>query len=110
MTGRYPATVGITDFTPGHWRPWENLVVPKKADELRARLAAWRKSAGAKMPTVNLDYNAAKAHQWQRRVRGKQKCPDASARYSGRRFFERSRLSPTLRVIACILFQRTAQP
>jgi uncharacterized sulfatase len=28
MTGRYPARVGITDFIPGHWRPWERLVVP----------------------------------------------------------------------------------
>jgi len=28
LTGRYPASVGITDFIPGHWRPFEQLVVP----------------------------------------------------------------------------------
>jgi uncharacterized sulfatase len=29
MTGKYPATLNLTDFIPGHWRPWEKLVVPK---------------------------------------------------------------------------------
>jgi len=29
LTGRYPATVNLTDFIPGHWRPWDKLVVPK---------------------------------------------------------------------------------
>lgn len=28
LTGRFPARVGITDFIPGHWRPWERLIVP----------------------------------------------------------------------------------
>lgn len=28
MTGRYPARLGLTDFIPGHWRPWEKLIVP----------------------------------------------------------------------------------
>lgn len=28
MTGKYPAGVGITDFTLGHRRPWEKLLVP----------------------------------------------------------------------------------
>ncbi len=28
MTGKYPARVGITDFIPGHWRPWAKLVPP----------------------------------------------------------------------------------
>lgn len=34
MTGNYPATVGITDFIPGHWRPWEELVVPPIKNQL----------------------------------------------------------------------------
>ena len=34
MTGRYPATVNLTDFIPGHWRPWDKLVVPKFNQEL----------------------------------------------------------------------------
>ncbi|MEQ8786951.1 MAG: sulfatase [Pirellulaceae bacterium] len=34
MTGKYSATVGITDFIPGHWRPWEKLVVPPIKHEL----------------------------------------------------------------------------
>ncbi|MBI1310842.1 sulfatase-like hydrolase/transferase [bacterium] len=34
MTGRYPATVNLTDFIPGHWRPWEKLAVPKFNQEL----------------------------------------------------------------------------
>ena len=28
MTGQYSARTGITDFIPGHWRPYEKLVVP----------------------------------------------------------------------------------
>ncbi len=28
MAGQYPARIGITDFIPGHWRPFENLTVP----------------------------------------------------------------------------------
>jgi len=34
MTGRYTATVGITDFIPGHWRPWERLIVPPIHNQL----------------------------------------------------------------------------
>ena len=29
MSGQYPATVGITDFITGHWRPYEEVIVPK---------------------------------------------------------------------------------
>jgi len=29
VTGKYPASLNLTDFIPGHWRPWEKLVVPK---------------------------------------------------------------------------------
>lgn len=28
MAGQYPARVGVTDFIPGHWRPYEKLRVP----------------------------------------------------------------------------------
>jgi uncharacterized sulfatase len=28
QSGQYPARVGITDFIPGHWRPFEALTVP----------------------------------------------------------------------------------
>ena len=28
QSGQYPARVGITDFIPGHWRPYEKLTVP----------------------------------------------------------------------------------
>jgi arylsulfatase A len=28
LSGQYPARVGITDFIPGHWRPYEKLRVP----------------------------------------------------------------------------------
>ena len=28
MSGQYPARVGITDFIPGHWRPFEEVIVP----------------------------------------------------------------------------------
>lgn len=34
MTGQYPARVGITDFIPGHWRPYEKLVVPENRLQL----------------------------------------------------------------------------
>lgn len=29
MSGKYPATLNLTDFIPGHWRPYERLIVPK---------------------------------------------------------------------------------
>ncbi len=29
ISGQYPARVGIIDFIPGHWRPYEKVVVPK---------------------------------------------------------------------------------
>lgn len=29
MSGQYPARVGITDFISGHWRPYEEVIVPK---------------------------------------------------------------------------------
>ncbi|SHJ22586.1 sulfatase [Pseudozobellia thermophila] len=28
QTGQYPARIGINDFLPGHWRPYEKLKVP----------------------------------------------------------------------------------
>lgn len=28
ISGQYPARVGITDFLPGHWRPYEKVTVP----------------------------------------------------------------------------------
>jgi len=28
VSGQYPARLGITDFMPGHWRPFEKLTVP----------------------------------------------------------------------------------
>jgi len=29
QSGQYPARVGIFDFIPGHWRPYEEVIVPK---------------------------------------------------------------------------------
>jgi uncharacterized sulfatase len=29
QSGQYPARVGIIDFIPGHWRPYEEVIVPK---------------------------------------------------------------------------------
>jgi arylsulfatase A len=34
VTGRYPATVGLTDFISGHWRPYAKTVVPRFHHEL----------------------------------------------------------------------------
>lgn len=28
QSGQYPARVGVTDFIPGHWRPYEKVIVP----------------------------------------------------------------------------------
>lgn len=28
LTGKYPARLNLTDFIPGHWRPWAKLRVP----------------------------------------------------------------------------------
>lgn len=41
--------------------------MPEKATALRKKLAAWRKSVNAKMPTRNPQYNPEKAHEWGRR-------------------------------------------
>jgi uncharacterized sulfatase len=30
LTGMYPASVNLTDFIPGHQRPWEDLIVPQQ--------------------------------------------------------------------------------
>lgn len=29
MSGQYPARVGVIDFIPGHWRPYEKVIVPQ---------------------------------------------------------------------------------
>ena len=29
MSGQYPARIGIIDFIPGHWRPYEEVIVPQ---------------------------------------------------------------------------------
>ena len=34
MSGQYPARLGLTDFVPGHWRPFERVVVPTINDHL----------------------------------------------------------------------------
>jgi arylsulfatase A len=34
LAGQYPARVGITDFIPGHWRPYEKLIVPQNRLQL----------------------------------------------------------------------------
>ena len=38
MSGQYQARFGITDFIPGHWRPFEKLVVPEVTRNLPAAL------------------------------------------------------------------------
>jgi len=35
QTGQYSARTGVTDFIPGHWRPYEKLVVPPIDHHLR---------------------------------------------------------------------------
>jgi len=34
MAGKYPAHLNLTDFIPGHWRPWAKLVVPEFNQQL----------------------------------------------------------------------------
>ena len=43
--------------------------LPKKAAQVQKKLAAWRESVNAKMPTPNPDYDPSKAHEWARRKR-----------------------------------------
>ena len=39
MSGQYPARVGINDFIPGQWRPYEEVIVPRNRDQfLRSEL------------------------------------------------------------------------
>ncbi len=49
MTGKYPARLQITDFIPGHWRPWAKLNVPPIRHQLpleEVTLAELVKQAG----------------------------------------------------------------
>ena len=43
--------------------------MPDKAADLQQKLAKWRQSVGAKMPTPNPDYDPAKADEWKPRLR-----------------------------------------
>ena len=47
------------------------IEMPRKARQLKRKLAAWRKSVGAKMPTPNPDYDPARVDEWGRRQRKK---------------------------------------
>lgn len=33
LSGQYPARVGVIDFIPGHWRPFEEVTVPKNSTQ-----------------------------------------------------------------------------
>ena len=33
LSGQYPARLGLTDFIPGHQRPWEKLAVPRNRQQ-----------------------------------------------------------------------------
>jgi len=33
MSGQYPARVGVIDFITGHWRPYEEVIVPKNRQQ-----------------------------------------------------------------------------
>ncbi len=55
MTGKYPATLNLTDFIPGHWRPWAKLVVPEFNQQLplnEITLAEALKPAGYKTASL----------------------------------------------------------
>jgi uncharacterized sulfatase len=43
--------------------------MPEKAKALQAKLAAWRESVNADMPTPNPDYDPARAEEWGKRVK-----------------------------------------
>lgn len=34
FSGQYPARIGLSDFVPGHWRPYEKLAVPEISQAL----------------------------------------------------------------------------
>ena len=43
--------------------------MPEKAADLQRKLAKWRQSVGAKMPTPNPEHDPARANEWARRPR-----------------------------------------
>ena len=43
--------------------------MPAKATDLQRKLSKWRQSVGAKMPTLNPDYDPARANEWKPRPR-----------------------------------------
>jgi arylsulfatase A len=40
LAGQYPARTGITDFIPGHQRPWEKMIVPQNRLQLPLEVIA----------------------------------------------------------------------
>lgn len=46
LTGNAPARIGITDFIPGHWRPFEKLTVPHNVLDLPAETITIAESLG----------------------------------------------------------------
>lgn len=47
LTGNAPARIGITDFIPGHWRPFEKLAVPHNVLDLPAETVTVAEALGA---------------------------------------------------------------
>lgn len=47
MSGQYPARLGITDFIPGHYRPYEDLSVPKNDPHLPLEIETLAEALGA---------------------------------------------------------------
>lgn len=95
MTGRYPATVNLTDFIPGHWRPWEKLVVPKFNQQLphsEVTIAEALKPAG---------YTSAAFGKWH--LGGATHNPDSQGFdkqlvTGGRHFFPKFRTTPKIEI------------
>lgn len=91
LTGRYPATVQLTDFIPGHRRPWARLTVPEFNQQLphaEVTIAEALKAAG---------YVSASFGKWH--LGGPDHYPDRQGFdemlvTSGRHFFPRFRTTP----------------
>ncbi len=81
MSGQYPARVGVIDFIPGHWRPYEKVIVPtnrtqylpleittmaemlKTAGYNTAMFGKWHLGGGEKFHPLNQGFDKANVGQ-----------------------------------------------
>lgn len=91
QTGQYPARIGINDFLPGHWRPFETLTVPSNKTQF---LPLSYETVGEVLKTAG--YKTGYYGKWHlgntEKHQPKNQGYDESVVYNGGRFFNYNNL------------------